>query len=506
MAQAVTARRDGDAFQARVFWLKAARLLDPDSPVVRVGFESGEKSFDDVWVEYAPNRGERDRHGRHLIRINHQCKWHTAPGTFGFADLINPEFINAAKHSFLQRAHTARGRFSASGTPSRYGLVTNWRIHPDDALRTIVCQRSTAIRTERLFDGTTDRSATGQLRKSWREHLGIDEGELELLAGTLAVAQASDSLDHLRDHLDALFAFVGLRRIPAEESTFPYDNLPFDWMGQKRTEFDRSSFRAACADENLIIGAPQQRRPTYGVKSFVHAIDPIEQRCTVVTDLLRHFEDRFIKDPDAWRAEIYPELRTFLLQAARESEQVRLVFDAHASIAFASGSILDVKCGRDIEIEQRGAKGREIWSATDRESETSWPAPAFETVIVGEGPEIAVTVGLTHDVRKQVGEFVPEQLPAVGRIINCTVPSGTGQTSVKCGRHAFDVVEAIIREVVAARRSSAFPHMHIFIAAPNVVTFFLGQRHALLGPVTLYEYDFEQSRGGGYLPSLLLSI
>ena len=52
MTQAVAVRRDGDAFQARIFWRKAICLLDPASPVAKVGFESGPKGFDDVWVAY----------------------------------------------------------------------------------------------------------------------------------------------------------------------------------------------------------------------------------------------------------------------------------------------------------------------------------------------------------------------------------------------------------------------------------------------------------------------
>ena len=60
MTQAVTVRRDGDTYQARQFWLRAGRLLDPESPIVRVGFESGPKSFDDIWIEYASGREPQD--------------------------------------------------------------------------------------------------------------------------------------------------------------------------------------------------------------------------------------------------------------------------------------------------------------------------------------------------------------------------------------------------------------------------------------------------------------
>ncbi|MCA2970051.1 MAG: hypothetical protein INH43_16170, partial [Acidobacteriaceae bacterium] len=63
MTQAVVTRRDGDVFQARMFWLHAARLLDEQSPIVRVGFESGLKGFDDVWVEYDPARAPQDHLG-----------------------------------------------------------------------------------------------------------------------------------------------------------------------------------------------------------------------------------------------------------------------------------------------------------------------------------------------------------------------------------------------------------------------------------------------------------
>lgn len=79
MTQAVVVRRDGDAFQARWFWTKAASLLDVESPVIKVGFETGPKSFDDVWVEYDRARAPKDQSGLPLLREHVQCKWHVTP-------------------------------------------------------------------------------------------------------------------------------------------------------------------------------------------------------------------------------------------------------------------------------------------------------------------------------------------------------------------------------------------------------------------------------------------
>jgi len=63
MAEAVLARKQGDDFQARLFWLYAASLLEPTANVARVGYETGPKAFDDVLIGYEPACAPQD-HGR----------------------------------------------------------------------------------------------------------------------------------------------------------------------------------------------------------------------------------------------------------------------------------------------------------------------------------------------------------------------------------------------------------------------------------------------------------
>ena len=53
MTQAIAARKQGDDFQARLFWLCGSLLLDPKGAVTRVAYETGPKAFDDVLIEYA---------------------------------------------------------------------------------------------------------------------------------------------------------------------------------------------------------------------------------------------------------------------------------------------------------------------------------------------------------------------------------------------------------------------------------------------------------------------
>ena len=506
MTQAVAVRRDGDTFQARQFWLRAARLLDTRSPVGRVGFESGPKSFDDIWVEYEPGRRPSARNGTQLRREHLQCKWHVAPGTYGFADLTEPEFINANARSLLQRALEAQVEYAPDGGGARFKLVTNWQVDRGDPLGPMISNRSGSIRLERLYGSKTDRSRAGAVRKAWREHLGIDEDDLRVLAGTLAFGQVSETLDDLRERLEEVFGVVGLRKDPSHRSTFVYDDIVFQWMAQGRLEFNRKTFREACRQEGLL-GQAQDRPHVYGVKSFEHAFDRLEERCDDVLDFVPVFDERYIRDNADWQAKLYPELQGFLTRAARDRPRLRLALDAHTTLAFAAGSVLNIKSGRDIELEQRTI-GRRLWSADDVPADPKWPT-LLETLqdLNQDQVDLAVALGITHDISEDVRRYVRGHLHSVGKLLITSPGSGPSAQVVISGRHAFDLVQAAKDAIRRAKLRSGQPvTTHIFVAAPNAFTFFLGQQQPILGCVRLYEFDFEGGRGGSYSPSLTLPL
>lgn len=506
MTQAVAVRRDGDTYQARQFWLRAARLLDSESPIIRVGFESGPRSFDDVWIEYAAGREPRDSSGQPLRREHMQCKWHGSPGTYGYSDLVNPEFINANARSLLQRARDAQLQNAPDGSGAQFKLVTNWQLDRADALNPVVSQRSGAIRLDRLYGTKTDNSAVGRIRKSWREHLNIDEDELRPLANTMAFGHTSETLVDLRDRLDMLFAFVGLRRVPPHESAFLYDDLIFQWMGQGRVEFDRKSFKELCAGEGLF-GNAIERPKVYGVKSFEHAFDRLEDRCEEVLNFVPEFDERFIREDADWSATLYPKLKGFLQSAADDRSRIRLALDAHTTLAFAAGSVLNIKSGRVVELEQRTI-ARSVWSADDVPADPDWPTLDQTAIeLNADAQDTAVAFGITHDIADDVRRYVEDQLPFVGQLLVLRPSTGTSSQAIAAGRHAFNLAQSTIEAIRSIKRKKS-PSMvsHVFVAAPNALTFFLGQQAAVLGRVRLYEFDFEGGRDHSYRPSLTLPV
>lgn len=504
MTQAVAVRREGDAFQARVFWRKAACLLDPSGPIVQVGFESGPRGFDDIWVAYAPDHAPNDHAGNPILREHIQCKWHVSVNDFGYADLINPEWINANKVSLLQRARDAQVEYAPTGIGERFKLLTNWTVARADPLRRLIAQRSKALHINKLFDDTGDASWSGKVRKLWREHLDIDDRELRVLVRTLSIDTDSTSLDDHRDNLNIHFENRGLKCIPMNESSFIYDEVVFQWLSQGRLEFDRRTFREACRRENLLAGEGRTHI-VFGVKSFEHAFDRLEERCASTLDLVCHFDDRTVREQSEWVTTLYPKLLGFLQNAAKDTQFLRLVLDAHTTLAYAAGSVLNIKSARSIEIEQRTVS-RSIWHPNDITHDTSWPSWQFSLVHLQDSEgEMAVAVSLTHDVEPAVTTHLASFAPSVSTLLVARLTCGPGARSVVCGQHAFDLAGSLALEINRRRASNNSP-LHFFIAAPNAFTFFFGQRQPSLGRTQLYEYDFEGINGGGYRLSLGLPI
>ncbi|MET3649836.1 SAVED domain-containing protein [Phyllobacterium ifriqiyense] len=498
MADAIVARQQGDDFQARYFWLQASLLLDETSPVRRVLFETGPKAFDDVVVEYDANGAPQDHTGKPVLRDHMQLKWHVRPGDFGYEDFANPDFTNSTSVSILKRAREAQLAHAPLGEGARFQFITNW--NATDPLRKLIQNQHNTLDIDRLFQGGPA-SATGRFRGHWADHLGIDEDELKLLVRTLGINLRIRSGADIREHLNDRFARLGMKPIPASEAGFSYDDIVKKLHAQGRKDFDRKSFREMVQDEKLLADTKVPASLTIGVKSFMHAIDSLEARTTESLNLVPFFEGRYLRDEESWNETILPALKDFVLSHAKENDGLRLVLDAHVSLAFAVGAILDVKSGKSVQIEQRTAS-RRFWYRGDLVHDKNWPKLNVEVEALGSGVDRAIAVGLTHDISRDVRNFIAENLPDIGTLMTARLETRASQASVQGGTHAIELAETLVDQT---RQQGRSPRTHLFISAPNGFTFFLGQLHQAIGPTTIYEYDFDGLRSGTYSAGLMIS-
>ena len=489
MATSVLANWHGHDYQARYFWIEASRLKNPQQDfVVEVSYEAdGPKAFDDVITRYNPPRRST---GPDRIQADYyQIKFHvTQAASFGYEDLIDPAFIGAETFSILERLKQAKGTEPAN---SAFHLVTTDRIIDEDPLGEIISNVDGSIRLDKLFDGTTDRSRKGKVRKLWRQHLKLSTNqELEQVLSGFHIQQSQPTLEAMREKVNTSFQIIGL--ITCETSSeFRFDGAARALRSQERYRFTREQFTALCVE------APESFR-NVALRSFSDGpLDIMDALPEHTLSLLSLFEGRFPSPGIEWNDVIKPQVETFLTGIRQTERKVRLYLNTHSSIALLAGKCLGHKSGVEIELVQKGRSGDSIWSEYEPHNE---PAAVIEFETVGTGRDVAVVLSMARNALPKAHTYILANQPDIGRIIHVTPANGYGQRSVKNGSHAVALAEQI-SDAVTDADLPVEASLHIFSAAPNAVNFYLGQHTDFLGTCVFYEFDFQRQRDGSYLPS-----
>ncbi len=456
----------------------------------------GPKAFDDVVVRYDPGRPRASGPGRVTVDY-HQIKWHAdRSGRFGFSDLIEPGFIGATSVSILQRLKTARENAEEGAA---FHLITTDRVSDGDPLAELISPVDGSLRLQVLKEGKTVASRMGKVRECWRGHLGMaSDEELYALLGGLHITEGHHSLEYLRDQVSLHFRLVGL--VGAEgETAFIYDEAAKQLVIKKVNKFDRSGFEEWCRTEKWFLPKTPAARRSVAITTFPPSATPAHMRAAQPEhslDLAEHFEGRFLREGGSW-PDLQRPIVEFLTRMVRDRPDMRMFLDAHASVAFLAGATLRFKTGADVEIVQKGINNPgQIWDAQDG---CGGPPPRIETETIGEGRDIAISVGLTRDAIQQVREYVTYKLAAVGKILRVVPDGGPGQAAICGGAHAASIASDIAAAVAAIRKPGGT--VHVFVSGPNAFSFLLGQHAEAMGRCIPYEFDFSGRIDGSYQPT-----
>lgn len=502
LVEAVTARWHGDNYQARVFWENALNLLDDTSCVVEVTFEAnGPKSFDDVVVRYDP---PVPRSGPDRIHADyHQVKYHVdRGGQFGYKDFIDPAFIGAKSFSLLERLRNAKAVTTA---PSHFTFLTTYRVSPDDPLAPLVSGNDRTLLLERLFDGTTDRSKMGCIRKCWREHLGLaDDEKLKDVLQGFRIVDGHRSLDELRSQINFKARVVGMLTCNAADSDFRYDELARQLKSRKLGAFTRETLLALAREEGLLSPATPAADASLpiAIRSFIGSASDLGGALPENTLLLTdEFRQRYIQEGSSWQNTVRPKVEAFLSGAAAKSTDLRITLDAHASIAFLAGTVLGLKSGVRVQLIQKGRVGATVWRADD---ETTGPLFEVSKSAYGDGRNIVVLMSAAQDVELQARNYITDHQLDVGTIVSFKAHGGPGQMSIKGGAHAALLADQVANTIRSLKAQDPDAEIHLFAAVPNSLLFFLGQQQQAIAPVIIYEFDFDRRGNKSYQPSFII--
>jgi SMODS-associated and fused to various effectors sensor domain len=506
MAKAITARMQGDDYQARFFWLQACRLFQPYTKVCHVAYELDRvKSFDDVVVTYSEplclERGD-------LVEADYfQVKFHVnQAGAFTCAAFIDPKFINATRVSLLQRLHAAQRAFAPNGTGCRLIIVSPWIVHPDDPLAVLVSNNGGEFHLDKLFDGTGDRSEMGRVRKLWRDHLGIGDDDLKTVLRPLRIYKNAPTLLAINEDLNRQLDALGFVPVALGQKVHPYDDLIKKLLAEGSNEFTRDILLTVTERESLrrceLTSAKNEVVPI-GIRSFMRWAEHMEDETADMLCLVRFFDGRGVCNGRFWSDNIFPEVESFISKHSVSGKPSLLMLDTHSSVAFAAGYCLESKSGADIAPVQRTRAGKEIWHPqrlTTNDNCAGWSVT--DTERRSEGNDVAVAISVTHDVTIDVKDYVERALPSAHRILACSIEPKPGLGSLRDANHALFLVEELASLLKRRPRDERAAALHIFASAPNAFMFFLGQMAKGFGPCTMYEYDFDSNALGAYQASI----
>lgn len=504
MSTAVTARQQGDDYQAYHFWMLAAEMLRPTAKIAEVGYEVGDyKSFDDVAVKYA--RPRIHAHGIKVDASYFQIKFSVNYGKAITAEaLVDPSFVGAQSVSFLERLRDAVQNMPA-GASHRFVLITSRLPDPNDPLSTLLNTSKGSINCDALFQGMTPKSRMGRVRELWASKLDLkDELELVPILQRLQIDVWPHNLQRIIAELNTRLELAGLQSWPDANRANPYPKLIQALCSEGKRWFTGNCIRKAAEHDGLAIAGSHWAASTstrLGIRTFMRWAESMEDETDAMLCLCGHFVDRYIRSSELWDTEIIPSIINFLRSNVRPCGNYVIDLQVLTSVAFLTGYLLDPKLNVKLAIVQD--RGSIPWEVDP--NRISGVSDRWEKHItsVDNGSDLVAGISISRPVTDDVTAYISEASLRVKEVVSLEPQGGPGQKTIVDATDAYGLAQHIVNYLSKIRKEKGITGpTHLFLAAPNVFSFFLGQLARPLGEIKLYEYDFGSGETGAYTPSL----
>lgn len=499
MANAVAVRDYGDQYQALVFWKYALDLLKKDSDIKEIGYEYDEiKSFDDIVIFYKEEQNFRDTT---INKAYIQVKFHMKQNEeFTIDNLLDPSFIDAKKESFLLKAVNAYRKNKEEYLKSIYVIYSTWTIRHTDTLNKLINNTDNTFDLKKICDGSTERSEMGCLRKKMCEKLSVSEDELLAVLRQIKIKSNQLDLEDLKEDLNARLTVYGLKVWSNSKDTFPYCDLIHSLNRRGINLLDKDKLRGILENEELF--EQQKSNDTIAIKSFVRQTEWLDNWTENICDLMCGLDKRNLKEGYSWE-DVFQMLEKFVSEKMKKDIEYQIALVTSLSISFTVGRILNPKAGIKVVPIQNTLEGRSEWDRKENSQQDQKKFLVKKDILNVDAKDVAISIGITHNIDEDVREFISDSKLQIGVYENFLLEN-YGTDAIKDGAHAWALAKQINNEIEKRKGKLKKGTLHIFIAGPNSVMFYLGMQSMMYGKVQLYEYDgaLMQENGGLYYPTI----
>lgn len=238
-----------------------------------------------------------------------------------------------------------------------------------------------------------------------------------------------------------------------------------------------------------------------------------------VVDLRENFEGRNIKDTSSWDS-IASEARNSYINIKKKLNKDGINYmylSLHLSLAFHAGACFNIKGMYNLNLIQKTEKGIVDWSINPSLSLEDYSDSKFNftnTLIDENNKDIVISISTRAEKlydpngdedSNDLNAYLYENNMKVKRILDFNMGDKGGKFSVKSGEHARFLAEQVRREIDRLSRKDKQGKMHVFLATPVSLAFFLGQICFEWTNVQLYECITDiNTNTKTYLPSVFI--
>lgn len=496
MGNSVAAREYGDVYQGMVFWKYANQMLS-GSDIKNIGYEYDKvKSFDDIVVTYQNEQRFRDGY----IDTDYiQVKFHMKQSNeFTMDNLLDPAFINADTNSFLQNVVNAYRSDGVNYSRSRFIIYSPWQIKAGDILNKLISNVNKSFDLNVLRKGKTVRSEMGALCKKLCEKLDVTIDELFDILKQVCIYDGKESIVNLKELLNREFDHNGLQPWTDSRDTFPYCDLVRSWNRNGINVVNADYIRAACKKERLV--KLSKDIAAIAVKSFSRQTEWLDDWASDILDLTGILNRRELCPGQSWK-DIFQSIEQFVGNKLNHTTEYHVALETSLSVSFTAGRILNPKSGIKVVPVQKTMDGHANWRRDDINGVEYSGVRVSNQVLCDGANDMVLSIGVTHDIDGDVRTFIDSSGLKIG-LYKSFVLDGIGTDAVKDGTHAWQLAKQIHSEV--SKRSGILKKgkMHIFIAGPNSLMFYLGMQSMMYGKIQIYEFDVNGTHENIYYPTI----
>jgi len=469
----------GDDYQHIIGWYWACQAL-VDADIISVSVEDAAGgSFDDLVVLRRAGRGSYEQiKSSNTDETIVDTAWLTTPAT-------------ATGKSPLQHFHATWAAHRHESPTPEFRFVTNRAFDPADPILKLRDKLTGTV--VRLLKAKGPRSRAGRARRQWANHLGISEDELMDFLADFQLHHEGDEASWTRQARDAMRA-AGLRT--DDDAIVRGRDMVRDWVKTGAGPRTPAAIRRQVAEANLLARQGTLVFAVHAIDRPAHNLQP-----SVTVDLVDLYkgdtdrERRQLRNPDDWQRVVAPRLadavRTLEAFGVR---RVHVIGAMRLPLWFATGVRLPDTRGWVVSIDQRNIEWRSDTPPANVE------APVLGRTAIGQGPDLAVAVGLTHDPTNDVANYLRDAAAPINELIVLSTTDGPGQNAVPDAAFANGWAHAARASIRNAVSQTTAPRLHLFFAAPAGAILTLGHHWNLMPPTTVYEH-----LGSSYAPTVTIT-